>query len=85
VIARERIILEADSSPRIGLESLVGKHSISGFRAKVYERLGVLAQIGSPLFVLIDDIAGSSLISSGAWTDGRASTSCGRRKILGGV
>jgi hypothetical protein len=68
-IAPDRHIIDLSADPPCPAQAgLVGLPSISGFRAQLATMLKAEADSGSPLYLLLDDIAGSSLISTWAWT-----------------
>jgi hypothetical protein len=67
-IGPDRTIAEITVEPhRDGAESLVGARSGGGFRAALDESLPGEGQAGTPLYLILDDIAGSSLIAGFAW------------------
>ena len=51
-----------------GLGALVGRHSIAGLRGAIAEVAATEAIAGSPLYTLLEDIPGVSLVSGWAWT-----------------
>jgi hypothetical protein len=58
----------ATQPPRSKTTALERIHSITGFRGKLYETMGGTAERGRPLYTLLDDIAGCSLIAGWAFT-----------------
>jgi hypothetical protein len=73
VTGRERDIrsIEADPSPA-GLERLVGSRAGGGLRSSIAQELPGEVTDGTPLYLLLDDLAGSTLISGFAffrWID----------------
>ncbi|MFM2071490.1 MAG: hypothetical protein RLZZ623_1753 [Actinomycetota bacterium] len=61
----EDIVAEPDSD---GLQSLVGCRGGGYLRAALAEFLGHELDAGTPLYLLLDDISGSSLIAGFAWS-----------------
>jgi hypothetical protein len=73
VTGRQRDIqrIEADPAPA-GLQGLVGSRAGSGLRASIAQELPEEVAQGTPLYLLLDDLAGSTLISGFAflrWID----------------
>ena len=73
VTGRERDIrrIEADPAP-VGLERLVGSRAGANLRASISHELPDEVAAGTPLYLLLDDLAGSTLISGFAylrWAD----------------
>jgi hypothetical protein len=64
---RTIVAITADPAPA-GLEQLVGERGGGHLRLVVAEKLPQLAHSGDPLYLLIDDISGVSLVSSWAWS-----------------
>lgn len=58
----------ATQPPRSETTALEGIHSITGFRGRLYETMGGTPERGRPLYTLLDDIAGCSLIAGWAFT-----------------
>jgi Protein of unknown function (DUF2889) len=62
-----RIIREISSTPGVGgLPSLVGESAMSGFRRRL-AATGAPGAVGTPLYQLLDDIPGATLVSGAAW------------------
>jgi hypothetical protein len=64
-----RVIKEIRSAPGLpGLQSLAGESAMSGFRRRLAAVAGDDAALaGSPLYQLLDDIPGATLVSGTAW------------------
>jgi hypothetical protein len=68
-IRADRIIESASAErPVPGLASLVGLSSIAGLRSAVAAGLTDEAAAGTPLYTLLEDIPGVSVVSKVAWT-----------------
>jgi hypothetical protein len=62
-----RIIREISSSPRLpGLASLVGESAMSGYRRRLAATVAPDV-VGTPLYQLLDDVPGATLVSGAAW------------------
>jgi hypothetical protein len=69
MVSPERAILSIESDPvRRDLGSLVGVRGGDYLRSALNRALPAEREAGSPLYLLIDDLAGSSLISGWAWS-----------------
>ena len=63
-----RIIREIGSSPELPeLPSLIGESAMSGYRRRLAATGAGLALGGTPLYQLLDDIPGATLVSGAAW------------------
>jgi len=64
-----RVIKEIRSAPGLpGLQSLVGESAMSGFRRRLAEVAGAGERVaGTPLYQLLDDVPGATLVSGTAW------------------
>lgn len=73
VTGRERDIQRIESDPpRPGLPGLVGSRAGGGLRSAIAQELPDEVREGTPLYLLLDDLAGSTLISGFAflrWVD----------------
>lgn len=70
--SENRVILAvAADPPRDGLEQLVGARAGGHLRAAIDEVLHEERVAGSPLYLLLDDLAGTTLIAGWAWTQWR--------------
>ena len=73
VTGRERDILRIEADPdRPGLQGLVGCRAGGGLRSSISQELPEEVAEGTPLYLLLDDLAGSTLISGFAflrWAD----------------
>jgi hypothetical protein len=73
VTGRERDIRSIASDPdRPGLQGLVGSRAGGGLRSSIAQELPDEVAAGTPLYLLLDDLAGSTLISGFAflrWVD----------------
>jgi hypothetical protein len=73
VTGRERDIRSIASDPdRPGLQGLVGSRAGGGLRSSIAQELPDEVRAGTPLYLLLDDLAGSTLISGFAflrWVD----------------
>ena len=58
----------ATQPPRSGTTALEGIHSITGFRWRLNDTMGGTTERGRPLYTLLDDIAGCSLIAGWAFS-----------------
>jgi hypothetical protein len=65
--SERRILSIASDPPRPGLDRLVGARAGGGLRRALAEAVPEERRQGSPLYLLLDDIAGASLISVAAW------------------
>src|SRR5271166_827759 len=65
---QRRVIKEIRSAPGLpGLSALAGEPAMSGFRRRL-AATGVAATVGgTPLYQLLDDIPGATLVSGAAW------------------
>jgi Protein of unknown function (DUF2889) len=62
-----RIIREIGSAPAVGgLTSLAGESAMSGYRRRM-AATGAPAAVGTPLYQLLDDVPGATLVSGAAW------------------
>jgi len=63
-----RIIMEIGSAPELpGLRSLAGESAMAGYRRRL-AGIGAAAPLGgSPLYQLLDDVPGATLVSGAAW------------------
>lgn len=62
-----RIITEISSTPGVaGLPSLAGESAMSGYRRRL-AATGAPDAAGTPLYQLLDDIPGATLVSGAAW------------------
>ncbi len=65
---QRRVIKEIRSAPGLpGLPGLVGESAMSGFRRRLVAVPAARAAAGTPLYQLLDDIPGASLVSGAAW------------------
>jgi hypothetical protein len=63
-----RIITEISSAPALtGLASLAGESAMSGFRRRLAAVAGGGEAAGMPLYQLLDDLPGATLVSGSAW------------------
>jgi hypothetical protein len=63
-----RIIRRISSTPRLpGRQALVGGSAMSGFRRRLSEVPAAAAAVGTPLYQLLDDVPGATLVSGAAW------------------
>jgi hypothetical protein len=68
-VAVDRTIEDITVAPdRPGIEALVGAQAGKGFRSVLNDSLPGERDAGTPLFLLLDDVAGSSLIAGFAWS-----------------
>jgi hypothetical protein len=68
-VSNDRTIEAIESSPaRPAITQLVGARGGGGFRKMVDQVLPGERQAGTPLYLLLDDIAGSTLIAGFAWS-----------------
>ena len=69
-VGRDGIIqaITSNRQARAQLEALIGRHSIAGLRGAIAEVAADEAIAGSPLYTLLEDIPGVSLVSGWAWT-----------------
>jgi len=68
VTGRERDIQRIESDPpRPGLQGLVGSRAGGGLRSAIAQELPDEVREGTPLYLLLDDLAGSTLISGFAF------------------
>ena len=64
----QRIIGEIGSAPELpALRSLAGGPAMSGFRRRLAATGAPASVAGSPLFQLLDDLPGATLVSGAAW------------------
>lgn len=74
VVAAERTILSIDAQPRpAGLDALVGLRAGGHLRHALAEALPGEKRAGTPLYLLLDDLAGATFVSNWAytrWNDG---------------
>lgn len=67
-LSPDKIIEALDASPAAdGLEDLIGRSSLRGFRAALAATPGLGAIAGRPLRVLLDDLVGLSIIEGAVW------------------
>lgn len=67
--AQDRTILSLDVVPhRPGIEVLVGRRGGDYLRAVIDEHLPAERKSASPLYLLLDDLSGASLIAGWAWS-----------------
>jgi hypothetical protein len=68
VTGQGRIINEIGSSPELpaGSASLVGESAMSGYRRRL-AATGAPDAVGTPLYQLLDDVPGATLVSGAAW------------------
>jgi hypothetical protein len=63
-----RVIREIDCSPELpGLRDLVGESAMSGYRRRLAATGAGSALGGTPLYQLLDDVPGATLVSGAAW------------------
>jgi Protein of unknown function (DUF2889) len=63
-----RVIKEIRSAPSLpGLQSLAGESAMSGFRRRLAATGAAASLAGTPLFQLLDDVPGATLVSGAAW------------------
>lgn len=63
-----RVITEISSMPAAGgLQSLVGDSAMSGFRRRLAAVGAAGPAAGTPLYQLLDDVPGATLVSGAAW------------------
>ena len=63
-----RIITEIGSAPELpGLADLAGESAMSGFRRRLAGTGAVSTLVGTPLYQLLDDVPGATLVSGAAW------------------
>jgi hypothetical protein len=62
------ILAIASDPPRAGMEELVGARAGGQLRAAINDALPAERAAGTPLYLLLDDIAGSSLVAGWAWS-----------------
>jgi len=63
-----RIVRRIGSTPRLpGRQTLVGESAMSGFRRRLSEVTEVTAAAETPLYQLLDDVPGATLVSGAAW------------------
>lgn len=91
---RELLRISA-TPPRPHIEELVGKRAGGHLRAAINDVLPDEREAGSPLYLLVDDLAGASLVAGWAWSrwtddwmkriksDGRQSTAGRNGKMVG--
>ena len=64
-------LIQSIETPRpspAALDALTGRHSIAGLRGAIADIAASEARLGSPLYTLLEDIPGVSLVSGWAWT-----------------
>jgi len=67
VAGADRVVTQISSEPELqNLEVLIGLKG--GLRAKIVETFPELVETGSPLYLLLDDISGATLVSGFAFT-----------------
>jgi hypothetical protein len=71
---QRRVIREISSAPRLpglpglsGLAALVGEPAMSGFRRRLAATGAAATVGGTPLYQLLDDVPGATLVSGAAW------------------
>jgi hypothetical protein len=70
-VSSTRVIEDIDVTPtRPGVARLVGAKAGGGLRRAIDEALPDERERGGPLYLLLDDMAGSSLIAGFAWSQG---------------
>jgi hypothetical protein len=63
-----RIIKEIGSAPELpGLQSLAGESAMPGYRRRLAGTGAAAAAGGTPLYQLLDDVPGATLVSGAAW------------------
>ena len=63
-----RIIREISSDPGLPqLQGLAGESAMPGYRRRLAGTGGVPAAVGTPLYQLLDDVPGATLVSGAAW------------------
>ena len=63
-----RIIRRISSTPRLpGRQTLVGESAMSGFRRRLAGVAAVQSAVETPLYQLLDDVPGATLVSGAAW------------------
>jgi hypothetical protein len=79
-ITQAREIVQISATPvRPGVEALVGARAGGHLRAAIGEALPAEARAGTPLYLLLDDLGGASLVAPFAWTQWNAQT---RRQMV---
>ena len=74
-LTRTREILKISATPsRPGIESLVGARAGGHLRAAIGEALPTEAEAGTPLYLLLDDVGGASLVAPFAWAQWNGQT-----------
>lgn len=69
VIAEHRVIKSvASTPPREGLEKLAGARAGGHLRAAIDAALPEERRAGTPLYLLLDDLAGATLVAGWAWS-----------------
>ena len=68
ISGQRRVIKEIRSAPGLpGLSGLAGEPAMSGFRRRLAAVPAARAAAGTPLYQLLDDIPGATLVSGAAW------------------
>ena len=63
-----RVIRRINSTPLLpGRQALVGESAMSGFRRRLSEVRAAATAAGTPLYQLLDDVPGATLVSGAAW------------------
>ena len=63
-----RVVRRISSTPSLpGRQALVGESAMSGFRRRLSEVPAAAAATGMPLYQLLDDVPGATLVSGVAW------------------
>lgn len=68
VTPQRAIAAIASQPPRAGIERLVGSRAGSQLRGHIAEVLPDELRRGTPLYLLLDDLAGASLVANWAWS-----------------
>jgi hypothetical protein len=64
----DRNIKEIGSTPELpGLGSLAGESAMSGYRRRLAGTEAAAVVVGTPLYQLLDDVPGATLVSGAAW------------------
>jgi hypothetical protein len=64
----QRTIRRLSSAPQLpGRQALVGESAMSGFRRRLAGVTAAQAATGTPLYQLLDDVPGATLVSGAAW------------------
>jgi hypothetical protein len=68
VAGPQRLISHLSSDPALpGLDSLTGESAMAGFRRRLAGVPAAAGATGTPLYQLLDDIPGATLVSGAAW------------------